>query len=115
MTDGLMDAASVLGGALAGMTCLSLAMARHHARIYGAPLRNGAVVLLRLIGAACLLVIGIPATHGWDPSIGFVVWTGSLCVAALVVTAWLTWWPRLVPLAGAASALAGLAGWMLGV
>lgn len=104
---------SVLGGAIAGMTCLALAMARHHERLYGDLLSGAAVRWLRIGGVACLLAIGWPSAAGWGPSIGAVVWTGSVCLAALAVTAALTWWPRFAPLSGTVAALLGMAGWLL--
>lgn len=101
---------SVFGGAMAGMTSFALAMARHFERLYGQPLPIGTARLLRLAGAASLLAIAWPCAAGWGLSIGAVVWAGSVCLAALAVTAALTWWPRVVPLAGTAAAVFGLIG-----
>lgn len=104
---------SVLGGATAGMTSFALAMARHYERLYGHPLPAIAARLLRLAGTACLLAIAWPCAASWGLSIGVVVWTGSVCLAALAVTAVLTWWPHVVPLTGTAAAVFGIAGWLL--
>lgn len=113
MNGDILYSVSVLGGAIAGMMCLALAMARHYERLYGETLPDPVARLLRLAGAACLLASAWSSAAGWGLSIGAVVWTGGVCVAALAVTAALTWWPRLAPISGTAAALLGLAGWFM--
>ena len=103
---------TVLGGAIAGMSCLALAMARHYERLYREPMPDSAARMLRMCGVACLLAIAWPCTTGWGPSIAAVVWTGSTCIAALLVTGALTWLPHFLPISGMASALLASISWL---
>jgi hypothetical protein len=104
----------------AAWTALALGMDRHHADVRGrdAPLRQlqglrgGGWLLLLLL----LLSLGLAAQSGSGPaSLAVTAWAVALSLAALAVTALLTWWPRglavLAQLALCAGVLAAASGW----
>lgn len=101
----------------AAWTALALGMDRHHADARGrdAPLRQ----LQGLRGGGWLLLLlslGLAAQSGSGPaSLAVTAWAVALSLAALAVTALLTWWPRrlaaLAQLALCAGVLTAAGGW----
>lgn len=82
--------------ALAGFAALALGMHRHYRQVFQLTLRSGLQILLRLLGAVLLTAsfVASVAQDGW--AIGAVLWFGCLTLAALIVAAALSCWPRQV-------------------
>ena len=95
----------------AGLSCLCLAMDRHHAQVWG---REATPAARRCLGCIGWLLLGaamLPCVRGWGGSVGIVVWFGFLSAGALLLVAGLGLAPRW---AARAAALAGIAGvWRL--
>lgn len=105
--------ASLLGLALAyaGMAGLGFAMDRHHeqlTQLRETPARRR--VLLRIGGAALLVVAAVPCVIAWGATVGPVAWLGFLSAGALPVALMLPYRPRGAAwLAGAAAVAGGVA------
>ncbi|MCY1223552.1 hypothetical protein D9M69_153100 [compost metagenome] len=88
---------AVLGLCLAGMSCLGLAMDRHHDNAWPRPPAPAVRRLLRLAGWLLLALACWPCLRGWGASIGAVVWVAALTAVSLPLTLVLTYRPRLAP------------------
>nr|WP_295940197.1 DUF3325 family protein [uncultured Acidovorax sp.] len=101
----------------AAWSAIALGMDRHHE---DATDREGAarrLQQLRLAGWLLLLLSLWLAAHpagGVPASLGVTAWTVALSVAAVAVTAAVTWQPRCAPLLAGVALVAGLAAWAWG-
>jgi Protein of unknown function (DUF3325) len=92
----------------AGLGGLSLAMDRHHERVFQKQasaktyrkLRGAGWLFLGLSGAVCVLL--------WGASVGAVVWLGILSATALPIILLLHYAPRVVAHSALTSAIIGL-------
>lgn len=81
---------------IAGLGWLGLSLDVHWRQARGgAPLPRGAVPVLRVLGAASLLLSLLCCLGADHPSMAALVWIMALAVAALVVAFSFTWRPRL--------------------
>ena len=101
----------------AAWSAIALGMDRHHE---DATDREGAarrLQQLRLAGWLLLLLSLWLAAHpagGVPASLGVTAWTVALSVAAVAVTAAVTWQPRRTPLLAGMALVAGLGAWAWG-
>lgn len=101
----------------AAWSAIALGMDRHHE---DATDREGAarrLQQLRLAGWLLLLLSLWLAAHpagGVPASLGVTTWTVALSVAAVAVTASVTWQPRRAPLLAGMALVAGLGAWTWG-
>ncbi|MDR6152722.1 hypothetical protein J2W88_001254 [Acidovorax delafieldii] len=101
----------------AAWSAIALGMDRHHE---DATDREGAarrLQQLRRAGWLLLLLSLWLAAHpagGVPASLGVTAWTVALSVAAVAVTAAVTWQPRCAPLLAGVALVAGLAAWAWG-
>lgn len=74
--------------ALAGFTCLALAMEEHHRWLTGRAPAARTRRRLRLAGALLLAASWLSAAAAWGPAMGSIAWCGLLTLAAapLVLT-----------------------------
>lgn len=99
----------VLATSFAGLTSLCLSMGRHHAAAFRIKPNRRAVLALRIVGWAGILLAFIASGLGEGWNFGPVQWIGSLSCAALLVVLLMTYRPGwLRPMAIAALPL-GLA------
>ena len=101
----------------AAWSAIALGMDRHHedatdregaARRLQQLRRTGWLLLLLWLWLAAHPAGGVPA------SLGVTAWTVALSVAAVAVTAAVTWQPRCAPLLAGVALVAGLAAWAWG-
>nr|WP_060986365.1 DUF3325 domain-containing protein [uncultured Acidovorax sp.] len=101
----------------AAWSAIALGMDRHHedatdregaARRLQQLRRTGWLLLLLSLWLAAHPAGGVPA------SLGVTAWTVALSVAAVAVTAAVTWQPRCAPLLAGVALVAGLAAWAWG-
>ncbi|MBB6560478.1 hypothetical protein HNP48_003152 [Acidovorax soli] len=101
----------------AAWSAIALGMDRHHEDAMGREAGAPRLAQLRRAGWLLLALSLWLAAHpsaGTPAALGVTAWTVALSVAAVAVTAVMTWQPRRAPwLAGAALA-AGLAAWAAG-
>ena len=101
----------------AAWAALALGMDRHHAEVRGRDAPLGQLQGLRAGGWLLLLLsLGLAAQSGSGPaSLAVTAWAVALSLAALAVTALVTWWPHrlaaLAQLAFCAGVLATASGW----
>ncbi|MES2612894.1 MAG: DUF3325 domain-containing protein [Pseudomonadota bacterium] len=102
----------------AAWSAIALGMDRHHEDALGreaaaphlAPLRRAGWLLLALS-----LWLAARPHAGVSASLGVTAWTIALSVAAVAVTAVMTWQPRRAPVLGGVALAAGLAAWAAGL
>ncbi|MFT4179154.1 MAG: DUF3325 domain-containing protein [Thermomonas sp.] len=85
---------AALLASVAGMGWLALSMPVHAAQVWGAPLANGALRLLRWFGIAGVLVSLRLCLHANHASMAVLVWVMALSGAALLVAFLLAARPR---------------------
>ena len=104
---------SLEAGALGfvGLTCLSLAMAKHRSKAGLRVLPRPAVA--RIMGWLLLALSVIAAIAASGPAMGVVIWLGELSVAAALLVLLMSWRPAAAPAAAAlALAVVPLAIWL---
>lgn len=95
--------------AYAGMTALCLAMEKHYVQaMRGADLPAGRKKCLKVMGWSLLALGILSSIHGWNPTIGIVVWSGFVSVAAISVVLVLSYFPTQVVQIGASALVMGL-------
>ena len=100
----------VLALCLAGMLVLSQAMDRHcHQIVSRSDPGSAQRALLRVTGAALMMVALWLCTGCWGGAVGIVVWLGCLSVAALAVAWLLAYMPRRGAVLAVMGGLAALA------
>ena len=101
----------------AAWSAIALGMDRHHQDALG---REGSARhLLRLRRAGWLLLLlslwlAARPSHATPTSLGVTAWAIALSVAAVAVTAMVTWQPRRAPAFAGGGLIAGLLAWALG-
>lgn len=101
----------------AAWTAIALGMDRHHEDALGREATVPRLAQLRRAGwilLALSLWLAARPDGGTPASLGVTAWTIALSVAAIAVTAVMTWQPRRAPLLGGAALAAGLAAWAAG-
>ncbi len=102
---------------LAAWSLIALSMDRHHEDALGREAAATRLTQLRRAGWLLLALSLWLAAHpqaGTSTSMGITAWTIALSVAAVAVTAVMTWQPRRAPVLAGAALLAGLAAWAAG-
>lgn len=95
--------------AYAGMTVLSLSMEKHYAQaMRGADLSQGRKKCLKIVGWSFLALGILSSIHGWNSTIGIVVWSGFVSVAAINMVLVLSYFPTQVVRIGASAVIVGL-------
>jgi hypothetical protein len=80
--------------AYAGLTCLCVAMDRHHRQVFGRVPAVRTALALRLLGAALLALSVLPSVTSFPGSMGIVAWFGVVTAAGLVLVFTLPYAPR---------------------
>lgn len=80
--------------AYAGMASLSLGMEKHYVQARGSDLTASRKKLFKATGWSLLILAVLPAIYGWGLTIGIVVWTGFVSLAAISVVLVLSYFPR---------------------
>ncbi|MFN3579142.1 MAG: DUF3325 domain-containing protein [Pseudomonas sp.] len=103
---------STLFTAYAGLSCLALAMDKHHKQVLpGRRWKAGRAGLVRLVGWFCVLVSLTACVIGLGPGAGLPLWFGILSLAALLLILQLAYAPmqaRYVVLLSLSLGLSGL-------
>ena len=101
----------------AAWAAIALGMDRHHADALGRDATARRLLQLRrggwLLLALSLWMAARPVGHV-PASVGITAWTVALSLAAVAVTAAVTWRPQRTPALAGAALLAGLLAWALG-
>ena len=108
----LLENLAVFASAYAGLACLSVAMDRHYADLYGRGAEPAPATRRQLqAGGALMLLVSLAWAIKLDGgALGLVFWTGGLTGAGLALALLLHYAPRrAVHMALAAGALAALA------
>ncbi len=101
----------------AAWSAIALSMDRHHEDALG---RETAARRLRQLRRAGWLVLALSLwlaarpDGGTPASLGVTAWTIALSVAAVAVTALMTWQPRRAPMLAGVALAAGFAAWAAG-
>jgi hypothetical protein len=101
----------------AAWSAIALGMDRHHEDALGREAAAPRLARLRRAGWLLLaLSLWLAARPPAGPaSLGVTAWTVALSVAAVAVTAVMTWQPRRAPVLGGVALAAGLAAWAAGM
>lgn len=93
----------------AGMTALCLSMEKHYAQaMRSADLSPGRKKCLKILGWGLLALGILSSIYGWSPTIGVVVWSGFVSVAAISIVLVLSYFPTQVVRIGAGAVIVGL-------
>lgn len=98
----------------AAWSAIALGMERHHEGATGREGTARRLQALRRVGWLLLLLSLWLAAHpadGVPASLGVTAWAVALSVAAMAVTATVTWQPRRAPRLAGVALVAGLAAW----
>ena len=98
----------------AAWSAIALGMDRHHEDATGRESAARRMQPLRRAGWLLLLLslwLAAPPADGVPASLGVTTWTVALSVAAVAVTAAVTWQPRRTPLLAGVALVASLAAW----
>lgn len=101
----------------AAWSAIALGMDRHHEDAMGHEGAARRLQQLRRAGWLLLLLslwLAARPAGGAPASLGVTAWTVALSVAAVAVTATVTWQPRRAPMLAGAALVAGLAAWTWG-
>ena len=101
----------------AAWSAIALGMDRHHEEATGREGATRRLQQLRRAGWLLLLLSLWLAAHppgGVPASLGLAAWAVALSVAAVAVTATVTWQPRRTPLLAGMALVAGLGAWAWG-
>jgi Na+/proline symporter len=98
----------------AAWSAIALGMDRHHEDTLGREGTERRLLHLRRAGWLVLLLslwLAVRPSGEMPASLGVTAWTVALSVAALAVTAVVTWQPRRAPVAAGVALAAGLLAW----
>ncbi len=86
--------------AYAAVVAFALAMAAHHRTVFARRPDARRQLSLRFLGGALLALSAFAALRAFGPQIGLVAWIAMLATSSFVLTQFLAFAPRLLPLPG---------------